>query len=97
MRVRLSVGSIYEVYDVCVMPGGLTNDSGKFYDMSCILSMRYEDTEYGEITGEFDVSNCTTIEECEEIVKPFFDELFKNGFIDLSTDEKLKKYKLSID
>ena len=109
MRIRFNNDDIVECYKVEATKGGTQdkNNPWRYYEMSCYLMMNsldwpsYRDNDYDEkfdcnIVGEFDCNNATTFEELDEITKPFFDDLFINGYIDLSTNEMLKKYKLTL-
>lgn len=109
MRVRFNSNTIVECYNVDAEKSGLPDDNnpGHYSEMHCFLTMQsidwpsYRDDDYNEecdlnLIGKFDCSGATTFEEVDEIIKPFFDDLFINGYIDLSTNEMLKKYKLTL-
>ena len=98
MRIRLTEYDIYEVYQVFVTPGGMPDEEnpGKYKDMICNITMIFGEGEYDRIEGEFDTINASTFEECEGVAKKFMDELWENGCIDISTDEKCEQYGLTI-
>lgn len=98
MRVRLSRYDIYEVYDVFISPCGREDEKrpGKYKEMMCTITMVYGEGEHMQINGEFDVGNASTFEECYKASEKFMDELWENGCIDISTDEKCAKYGLTI-
>ena len=98
MRIKISNTVIIDANEVCITPSGWEdeNDDSRYRDMSCELTIRYGDIGIDEYSGEFNCSNATTFKECEEIAQPFLDELFKKGYIDISTEEKREKYGLTI-
>lgn len=109
MRIRFNNDNIVECYKVDATKGGMPdkNNPERYCEMKCYLMIysldwpSYRDDDYEEefdynFVGEFDCNNATTFEELDEITKPFFDDLFINGYIDLSTNEMLKKYKLTL-
>ena len=99
MRIRFGITDIKEVREVYIIPGGFPDgdEKNKYKDMTCgVWFVINDDEEYGDMYGEFDCKGATTMEECESVAIPFMDELYENGCIDISTEEKCKKYGLSI-
>ena len=98
MRIKINNTVIIEANEICITPAGWEdeNDNSRYRDMTCELTIRYGDIGSDEYFGSFDCSNATTFKECEKIAQPFFDELFKKGYIDISTEEKCKKYGLTM-
>lgn len=94
MRIKIDRGQIIEAYHVDITPGGLrdNNNPGKYKNMICRFTISFESNYCGCLEGEFDCLNATTMEECEAAADKFIDELFRNGYIDISTEEKRKKY-----
>ena len=98
MRIRIDNTAIFEIREVYVTPGGMSNEDNpnKYHDMICTIDMRYGDGEWDCISGEFDCTGATTFEEAESVAMPFMNELFEKGYIDISTDEKCEKYGITI-
>lgn len=96
MRIRTDYYDIYEVKEVVIIPMGIPckDNPNKYCDMRCEIKMRYGNSKNDVILGAFDCSNATSFEECEEIVSKFINELYENGKIDISTEEKCKEYGL---
>lgn len=95
MRIRFHSTDIKEVREVIVTPGGMP-DGDKYVDMICGVEFVIRDGECDRLYGEFDCKGATTMEECESVAIPFMDDLYENGCIDISTEEKCKKYGLLI-
>lgn len=95
MRIRINNMDIIEAFNVFTTPGGREDkdNPGKYKDMICGFTILYGDgSEYSRFDGEFKCDGATTFEECEAAAQKFMDELFQNGYIDISTDEKCKEY-----
>ena len=96
MRVRLTKTDIIEVTNVFVTPAGKEdkNNPGKYKEMMCKITLK---NDYGyDLMGEFNCDGATTFKECEEKAYKFIDELYQNGCIDISTEEKCKEYGITI-
>lgn len=95
MRIKINELTIIEAYEVFITPGGREDEKnpGKYKDMMCKFTILYGDGgEYSRFDGEFKCDEATTFEECKASARKFMDDLYKNGYIDISTDEKCEKY-----
>lgn len=95
MRIRIDRTLIIEAYYVDISPGGKAdeNNPGKYKEMICAFTIVYGDgSEYSRFEGEFKCDGATTFEECESASYKFMDELYENGYIDISTEEKCEEY-----
>ena len=94
MRIRTDKSTIIDAYEVCITPAGKKDKKhpGKYKDMMCKFTILYGGTDYSFIEGEFKCDGVTTFEECKATADKFMDELYQNGYIDVSTDEKCEKY-----
>ena len=98
MRVLINDTDIYEIKIVTIDVGGKENEDkpGTYHDIICRVNLIYGDNESEYIVGEFNCSETTTFKEAKLVAKPFIDELYKYGCIDISTDNKCKKYNMKI-
>lgn len=98
MRIKITRTDIVEVTKVIVTPSGIPdkNSFGKYKDIRCYLEMIWGDKKYERIHGEFDCKGVDNLEDCEKVSYKFVDELYKDGCIDISTDEKCAEYGLTI-
>ena len=95
MRIKINETDIIEAYLVIIIPGGWEDEDnkGKYTNMICSFTILYGDGgEYSRFEGRFDCKGATTFEECKAASYKFIDELYKNGCIDISTDEKCEEY-----
>ena len=92
MRIKLNDLTIIEAQKVYITPGGQKdeNNPDKYKDMICAFTIVYGNDR--ELEGRFKCDGATTFEECRKASYKFMDELYKNGYIDVSTDEKCEEY-----
>ena len=92
MRIKLNDLTIIEAQKVYITPGGQRdkNNPGKYKDMICAFTIVYGNDR--ELEGRFKCDGAATFEECSKASYKLMDELYKNGCIDVSTDEKCEEY-----
>lgn len=97
MRISYGFGNIAEISNLEIMPCGFNdpNHPGQMINIECYLNVIEPDGEDVPV-GEFDVTGCKTFEEAYEVARPFYEDMLRNGFVDISTEKMRKHYKLTI-
>lgn len=97
MRISYSFGNIAEINILEIMPCSFNdpNHPGQMINIECYLNVIELDGEVVRV-GEFDVTGCKTFEEVYEVARPFYEDMLRNGFVDVSNEAMLNHYKLTI-
>lgn len=90
MRIKFNNTWVQEVHHLSIVIGIDVNGV-----VSATLSSDICGDEY-DYFGELDVSDCASTSRAEEKAAAIIDEVFKTGVLDISTEEKCKKYGVTI-